>query len=170
MKASLLTAYTGSRTGLVMWIAHERRPLALASSSYFFVTKPVGEPTILICVKSRAIPHSEVALNWLIKPAVGRDMRQEKGQTDCQITATMKHTGPEDGSAHLSTRTQQPTLRSVFRAQGELPLERPNARLAEHPTRHASSHNKGQRCIAWCFDFQGKIFNDGCFLRCFSLQ
>jgi hypothetical protein len=52
----------GSRTGLVMWIAHERRPLALASSYkqfiaalvivtssqadsvYFFVTKLVGEP------------------------------------------------------------------------------------------------------------------------------
>lgn len=43
-------------------------------------------PQSRICVKSRAIPHSEVALNWLIKPAVGRDMRQEKGQTDCQIT------------------------------------------------------------------------------------
>lgn len=39
-----------------------------------------------ICVKSRAIPHSEVALNQLEKPAVGRNMRQEKGQTDCQIT------------------------------------------------------------------------------------
>ncbi len=52
----------GSRTGLVMWMAHERRPLALASSSqefvvtlvigtssqadpvYFLITKPVQEP------------------------------------------------------------------------------------------------------------------------------
>jgi len=43
-------------------------------------------PQSRICVESRAIPHAEVALNCLIKPAVGRDMRQEKGQTDCQIT------------------------------------------------------------------------------------
>ncbi len=47
-------------------------------------------PQSRICVKSRAIPHSEVALNWLIKPAVGRDMRQEKGQTDCQITESVQ--------------------------------------------------------------------------------
>src|SRR6266566_674523 len=92
-----------------------------------------------------------------------------KGKTNGKTprSATMKHTGPEDGSAHLSTRTRQPTLRSVFRAQGELPLERPNARLAEHPTRHASSHNKGQRCIACASIFKERSSMIGVFFAVF---
>lgn len=59
-------------------------------------------PESRICVKSRAIPFSKGALNWLVKPVVGRDLLQEKGPSDGQFTAVFGREDHQETS--LSTR------------------------------------------------------------------
>ena len=84
----------GSPIGLVMWIAHERRPLALVSSNkkfvaalvivtssqadsvYFFVTKPVGEP--MNEAKTRMF-RREIARSTLAKQDVFGSIIEETG-------------------------------------------------------------------------------------------
>src|SRR5690348_1057191 len=50
-----------------------------------------------------------------------------KGKTNGKTprSATMKHTEPEDGSAHLSTRTRQPTLTKCISCSGRIALGAP---------------------------------------------